>query len=100
MEIVLEAGAEDMVSGEKTCEVTCPPGSFLAVSAALAQKDIVPELSEISMIAQTTTSLNIGKLRKALALLEELEDHDDVQNVYSDLDIPEEVMTQLTEESP
>ena len=97
MEIVLEAGAEDMVSGEKTCEVTCPPGSFLAVSAALAEKEIVAELAEITMIAQTTVSLKIEKLRKVLALLEELEDHDDVQNVYSDLNIPEEMMAQLTE---
>ena len=99
MEIVLEAGAEDMTSGEKICEVTCPPGKFQAVSAALAEKGIVPELSEISMIAQTTMSLDADKLRKVLGLLEALEDHDDVQNVYSDLDIPEDVMTELTEES-
>ena len=99
MEIVLEAGAEDMSSEEKTCEVICPPGSFQAVSAALSEKGIATELSEISMIAQTTMSLDIGKLRKVLVLLEELEDHDDVQNVYSDLDIPEEVMSQITEES-
>ena len=99
MEIVLEAGAEDMTSEEKIYEVTCPPGKFQAVSAALAENDIVPELSEISMIAQTTMSLDADKLRKVLGLLEALEDHDDVQNVYSDLDIPEDVMIELTEES-
>ena len=99
MEIVLEAGAEDLVSGEKTCEVTCAPSSFGAVKASLAQKGIVPEVAEISMLAQTTISLEIGKLRKVLGLLEALEDHDDVQNVYSDLDIPEELMAQISEES-
>ena len=99
MEIVLEAGAEDMTSQEKICEVTCPPGCFQAVSDALAKNGIVPEISEISMIAQTTTSLDVKNLRKVLVLLEELEDQDDVQNVYSDLDIPEEVMTEISEES-
>ena len=99
MEIVLDAGAEDLVSGEKTCEVTCSPSNFEAVKAALAQKDIVPEVAEISMLAQTTIRLDIEKLRKVLGLLEVLEDHDDVQSVYSDLDIPEELMTQISEES-
>ncbi len=99
MEIVLDAGAEDLTSEQKTCEVTCPPGSFQSVSAALAEKGIVPEVSEISMIAQTTISLDAAKLRKVLSLLEALEDQDDVQNVYSDLNIPEEVMTQISEES-
>ena len=99
MEIVLDAGAEDLVSGEKTCEVTCSPSNFEAVKAALAQKDIVPDVAEISMLAQTTIRLDIEKLRKVLGLLEVLEDHDDVQNVYSDLDIPEELMSQISEES-
>jgi len=99
MEIVLEAGAEDLTSEQKTCEVTCPPGNFQAVSAALAEKGIVPEVAEISMIAQTTISLDAANLRKVLGLLEALEDQDDVQNVYSDLDIPEELMTQISEES-
>ncbi len=99
MEIVLEAGAEDLTSEQKSCEVTCPPGSFGAVSAALAEKGIVPEVAEISMIAQTTISLDAAKLRKVLSLLEALEDQDDVQNVYSDLNIPEEVMTEISEES-
>lgn len=99
MEIVLDAGAEDLVSGEKTCEVTCSPSNFEAVKAALVQKDIVPEVAEISMLAQTTIRLDIEKLRKVLGLLEVLEDHDDVQSVYSDLDIPEELMSQISEES-
>ncbi|MCK4851428.1 MAG: YebC/PmpR family DNA-binding transcriptional regulator, partial [Phycisphaerae bacterium] len=99
MEIVLDAGADDLTSEQKTCEVTCPPASFGAVSAALAEKGIVPEVAEISMIAQTTISLDAVNLRKVLSLLEALEDQDDVQNVYSDLDIPEELMTQISEES-
>ena len=99
MEIVLDAGADDLASGQKSYEVTCPPANFGAVSAALAEKGIVPEVAEISMIAQTTISLDAANLRKVLSLLEALEDQDDVQNVYSDLDIPEELMTQISEES-
>ncbi len=99
MEIVLEAGAEDLTSEQKTCEVTCPPASFGAVSAALAEKGIIPDVAEISMIPQTTVSLDVASLRKVLSLLESLEDQDDVQNVYSDLNIPEELMTQISEES-
>ena len=98
MELVLEAGADDLTAGEKTCEVTCPVGSFQTVSAALKDKGITPEVAEISMIAQSSIGLDANNLRKVLGLLEELEDHDDVQNVYSDLDIPEEVMAQMADQ--
>ena len=97
MELVLEAGADDLNTGTKVYEVTCPASSFQAVSAALAEKQIPAEVSEISMIAQTTVSLDVDTLRKVLSLLEKLEDHDDVQNVYSDLNIPDEVMTEITD---
>lgn len=98
MEIVLEAGADDMISGAQSYEITCSPGSFQAVSAALTEKGITPEVSEISMIAQNTISLDFKSVQKVLALLENLEDHDDVQNVYSDLDISDEVMARIAEQ--
>jgi len=96
MELVLEAGADDLSTGTKTYEVTCPASNFHAVATALAKKGIPTEIAEISMIAQTTVSLDSKTLHKALNLLEKLQDHDDVQNVYSDLHIPEEVMAQMT----
>ena len=68
-----------------------------AVSDALAQKEITADVAEISMIAQDSISLDSQTLPKVLSLLEKLEDHDDVQNVHSDLDIPDEVMTQMTD---
>ncbi|NIA07233.1 MAG: YebC/PmpR family DNA-binding transcriptional regulator [Actinobacteria bacterium] len=97
MELVLEAGADDLSTGANAYEVTCPLGSFQAVSTALAEKNIPTEVSEISMIAQTTMTLDSKTVPKVLGLLEKLEDHDDVQNVYSDLDIPDELMSQMTE---
>ena len=98
MELVLEAGADDLNTGTKTYEVTCPLGSFQAVSSVLAQKNIPTEVSEISMIAQTTISLDTKTASKVLSLLEKLEDHDDVQNVYSDLNISEELMAQIADQ--
>ena len=82
----------------KTYEVTCAASDFQAVSTALAKREIPTEVSEISMIAQTSVRLDAQTLSKVLSLLEKLEDHDDVQNVYSDLDIPEEVMAQIAEQ--
>ena len=97
MELILEAGADDMVSGAQTYEITCSPGAFQDVSAALAAKEIATEVSEISMIAQNTVSLDADGARKVLSLLENLEDNDDVQNVYSDLDIPDEIMNEIAQ---
>ena len=97
MDLVLEAGADDLSTGTQAYEVTCPLGSFHAISTALAEKEIPTELAEISMIAQDSISLDAKTLPKVLSLLEKLEDLDDVQNVYSDLDIPDEVMTQMTD---
>ena len=87
MEIVLEAGADDLSSGDKTFEVICSPSNFQSVSFALEQKGIVPEVAEISMIAQATVSLDADHVRKVLSLLEVLEDHDDVQNVYHSMEM-------------
>ena len=97
MELVLEAGADDLSTTAQAYEVTCPLGSFQAISTALAEKNIPTEVSEISMIAQTSMTLDAKTLPKVLSFLEKLEDHDDVQNVYSDLDIPEELMSQMTD---
>ena len=97
MELVLEAGADDLSTSAQTYEVTCPLASFHAISTALAEKNIPTEVSEISMIPQTTLTLDAKTAPKVLSLLEKLEDHDDVQNVYSDLDIPEELMSQMTD---
>ena len=97
MELVLEAGADDLNTGTKSYEVTCPVGSFQDVSKALAEKNIPAEVSEISMIAQNTISLDAKTAPKVLNLLDKLEDQDDTQNVYSDMDISEELMSQMAE---
>ena len=97
MELILDAGADDMVSGAQAYEITCSPTAFQNVSVALAEKELATDVSEISMIPQSTISLDADGVRKTLSLLENLEDNDDVQNVYSDLDIPDEIMDQIAQ---
>jgi YebC/PmpR family DNA-binding regulatory protein len=98
MEIVLNAGADDMENVGEIYEITCEPAAFEDIKAALAEKEIATETAEMSMIPQNTVPVkNAEMARKVLALMEEFEDHDDVQNVYANFDIPEEMVKELGE---
>ncbi|MHB9296648.1 putative transcriptional regulatory protein [Pillotina sp. SPG140] len=89
MEIVLEAGAENIEVSENIIEVTSATEDFEPVLKALSDNNIQTEQAEISMIAEVPVSLDKESTAKTLRLIERLEDNDDVQNVYSNLDIPE-----------
>ena len=91
LEIVLEAGADDMQQVDGTYEITTAPGDFSAVKEALEEQKIPTDVAEVTMLPQSLVKLDLDTARKALALLEELDDHDDVQNVYTNLDIPPEL---------
>jgi YebC/PmpR family DNA-binding regulatory protein len=95
LEIVLEAGAEDLSDAESTWEVTTDPSSFGAVRDALAAAGIPILSAELTMLPQTTVPVEGGQAKQVLALLEALEELDDVQNVYANFDIPESVMAEL-----
>jgi YebC/PmpR family DNA-binding regulatory protein len=96
MEIVLNAGADDMENVGEIYEITCDPAAFEDIKAALAEKEIATETAEMSMIPQNTVPVKDAEMaRKVLALMEEFEDHDDVQNVYANFDIPEEMVKEL-----
>ena len=88
MEIVLDAGAEDLQDADGTYEVTTSPADFTAVREAIVARGLAPQVAEITMLPQNLLTLDEETARKALALLQELDDHDDVQNVYTNLDIP------------
>ena len=93
MEIALEAGAEDVVASGDFYEITTPPEAFENVRSALEKKGVALESAEITMIPQSTVSVeDESAAKKVLRLLETLEDHDDVQNVYANFDIPDEVL--------
>ena len=86
-ETALEAGAEDVSTSEGIIEVVCDPQDFEAVLNALTAAEYSNEIAEISMIPETTVGLSNEQTKKALNLIEKLDDKDDVQAVSSKLDI-------------
>ncbi len=98
MEAALEAGAEDVVSADDgSFEVLTSAEEFAEVKRALEGAGMVPEYAEVTMRPSTTVSLEQDDAQKVLRLVDALEDLDDVQNVYSNADIPAEVLARLTE---
>jgi YebC/PmpR family DNA-binding regulatory protein len=96
VEISLEAGADDLQDEESTWEITTDPGAFAAVRDALSAAGIALLSAELTMVPQNAIPVEGGHARQVLALLETLEDLDDVQNVYANFDIPESVMAELS----
>ena len=93
MMVALEAGAEDLSDQGDTWQLTCPPGELANLRAALDEAAVVFDSADLTMISTTTVPLeNEGDARKVLRLIDALEDHDDVQNVYANFDIPDAVL--------
>jgi YebC/PmpR family DNA-binding regulatory protein len=96
MEAALEAGAEDVVSNDDgSVDVLTQPDQFVDIKEAMVGAGLEPEQAEVTMRAGITTPLELGDAEKMVRLLDRLEDLDDVQNVYSNADISEEVLAQL-----
>ncbi len=96
MTLVLDAGAEDMVSDETDYAITTDSHAFEAVHKAIETKGLKPTTAEVAYLPITPVPLNDEKTAKsALALVEALEEHDDVQNVHSNFDIPDEIIEKL-----
>ncbi len=96
MEIVLAAGAEDMENTGKVYEITCEPGAYEQLKEALKEKEIPTLVTEILMLPKNAVPVgDVGTARKILNLMEHFEDHDDVQNVYANFDIPDEIVSQV-----
>jgi YebC/PmpR family DNA-binding regulatory protein len=87
MNIVLEAGGEDLNDEGDTWEIITEPQAFEAVAQAVKGAGIETVMSEVTMIASTYTKLEGPAAGQMIRLLEALEDHDDVQNVYSNFDM-------------
>lgn len=97
MSIVLEAGAEDMKSDAKTYEITCQPQDLERLKSALKEKKVDYQVSEITMLPSSTIKVTGDAAKQILDLVESLEDHDDVQHVYANFDIPDEVLEQISQ---
>ncbi len=96
MEAAIEAGAEDViVDADRSIEVVTDPTEFEQVRDAMRRAGLEPENAELTMRAQTTAELGLDEAGSMVRLLETLEDLDDVQNVYSNADIPDDVLEQL-----
>jgi len=95
MNIVLEAGAEDLKDGGESWEVISDPGSHEAVVAALQSAKIATESAEIAMVPKNLMRLEGKTAQGMMKLYDALEEHDDVQNVYSNFDIDEQEVEAL-----
>ncbi len=97
MDIVLEAGAEDISDDENTLMVMTDPKDFYAVKDEIDKAEDIPKyiLAEITMVPQNTVKVEGKEAEQVLRLMEALEDSDDVQNVYANFDIPESEMENL-----
>lgn len=96
MLLALDAGAEDVEVEEGSIEITTLPDNLEAVKKALLDSGIKLASAEITMVPQNTVNLDGEDAVKMLKLMEALEDHDDVQEVYSNFDISEELIEELS----
>lgn len=95
MELAIETGADDVKSEDENFELTCDADIFSDVQQALTDAGIEPQVSEITRIPSTTVELDEDIGRKVLTLMERLDDHDDVQSVAANFNIPDDVLTKL-----
>jgi YebC/PmpR family DNA-binding regulatory protein len=96
LEIALSAGADDMETVGDVFEITCDPSAYEKLKKTLQEKEIATEVAEISMVPQNTIEINDEQTaKKIISLMEAFEDHEDVQNAYSNFDIPEEIIARI-----
>lgn len=96
MSVVLEAGASDFVADKDVYEITTEPNDFEKVKKAVSDAGLTPDTAEVTMIPANTVKVAQADAAKVvLGLIEALEENDDVQNVYANFDIPNEILQQL-----
>ena len=95
LEVALEGGADDVRDQESSWEIVTAPTDFKAVQGALESAGIPVASADLSMVPSSSIPVGGAEARSVLQLMESLEDLDDVQNVYANFDIPEEVMASL-----
>ena len=95
MEAALDAGAEDIREDNSNFEVITAPEDFEAVKAAIDDASIPYTVAEVTMLPQSTTFLKSKEAEQMVKLMEALEDCDDVQKVYTNADIPDEIINNI-----
>lgn len=98
LSIAIEAGADDMkVEGDRF-EITTSPENFEQVREALKEKDIPIQNAEITMLPSNYIKLEGQVAKQILSLMDTLQSHDDVQQVYANFDIPDEIIEEMANE--
>jgi YebC/PmpR family DNA-binding regulatory protein len=96
LNLVLEAGAEDMkTSDEDVYEIITAPADFEKVKTALTSKQIPLASAEVTQVPQTLVPLKGADAESMLALMQELEDHEDVKTVHANFDVPKEILNKV-----
>lgn len=95
LEITLQADAEDFQEDEEGYEVICAPEDFMKVRAVLRDAGIEPEVAELSFLPKSRVRLDAESSRKILPLMEQLEEHEDVQAVHSNFELTPEILKEL-----
>ena len=96
MEVAIEAGADDVASdSDGSVEVLTDPAAFHTVKEAMVAAGLTPEDAEVTQRAASNVTLGFDDAQKMVKLLEMLEDLDDTQNVYSNADIPDDILAKL-----
>ena len=93
--IILDAGADDLQSEESEFIVTTTPQTFDAVKKAVEDRSITVEHAELQMVPQNTIKVAGKEAEQLVRLMEALEEHDDVQNVYANFDIDDKELASL-----
>ena len=96
--VAVDAGAEDIKTSDKNYEIFTEPKNFEAVKTALEAKGIKWVSEELTKIPNSTLKITGSYAKGLLSLIEVLEDHDDVQKVYANFDIPDEVLEEMAQE--
>ena len=99
MTLGLDSGMSDMEANDEGFTLYCEPGDLDTLQKALEDNKYVVDNAEVSMIAKTPVEVSDPEAaKKVLRLVDALEEHDDVQNVYSNFDIPDDVASQIEED--
>jgi YebC/PmpR family DNA-binding regulatory protein len=95
MELALEAGAEDVRRSGSNFEIICDPDAFTSVSDAVDAAGLKTEVRKITRIPKDTVNLDAASARAVLKLMDALDDHDDVQNVAANFNIPDDALAAI-----
>jgi YebC/PmpR family DNA-binding regulatory protein len=97
MQVSLDAGAEDVKAAGESWHVLCEPAALVRVRAAVEKAGIPLESAGLTMLPNVSVTCSGETARKVISLIENLEDHDDVQKVYSNIEIPDQELAALSQ---